>query len=303
VSLGRGQFALSASTDGPGTKAKIAGFMDMIDDIGKDALAKAIVDTYVDGSMPTFVLDYLSVAKLVPKNHIRIIKGLIDDCKEIGCQLIGGETAEHSNTFKYNWMFDMAVFSIGFPIPFLKMDDVMPGQRIFGWPSGCLAANGYSLVRKTLGLNDIPSKVRRRLEKTYSELGGRTLAEVLLRPTPIWINEIENERNRGVWFCGHAHITGGGLIDNPPRIIPKDCKAVIDRSAWQRPPIFRLIQDKGKISQFEMDRTFNNGIMMISIVSHNSSFAIDNPEAIEIGVVEKRRDDEPRVQLIGEYSD
>lgn len=296
------QIKLSASTDGPGSKAKIAGYVDMIDNIGVDALAMAIVDTYVAGSLPAYVLDYLSVAKLIPERYIRIIIRFIEACKQVGCRLIGGETAEHSNTFKYNWMFDMAVFSIGFPILGLKMDSVKPGQKIYGWPSGGVAANGFSLVREVFGLNEVPSRVRRRLESEYLWLGNKSLAEVLLQPTPIWINDIEAERKKGVIFSGHAHITGGGLEDNPPRILPIDCKAVIDRGTWQRPPIFSLIQAKGRIDKFEMDRTFNNGLMMISVVS-DDGVSITNPNAIEIGIVEKKKDKESQVQLINNYND
>jgi phosphoribosylformylglycinamidine cyclo-ligase len=207
------------------------------------------------------------------------------------------------NFFKYDWMVDLVTFVIGFPSPGLARHEIKAGDIVLGWPSQGLASNGYTLVRKVFNLDVSPSKARRKLERIYPELGYRPLYETLLDPTPIWIKEIENLRSRHVKFSAHAHITGGGLVDNPPRILStKDVKVVIERNSWQRPPIFGLIQDKGKVPYKNMDRTFNNGIMMISIVDEKEMPKLKKYQfPFKIGVIEKRKSSEPPVVLTGGY--
>jgi len=298
---------LSSSTDGVGTKLMLAALMEMYGGIGQDAVAMSAVDTYVNGEKPAYLLGYFATGKLNPEKHIKIIESVIQGCQLAGCKLIGGETAEMPNFFLYDWMVDLVTFVIGFPNP---PDPRFPeawcpvetGQKVYGWPSNGPASNGFSLIRKVFGLNDSPSKVRRKLSRNYVDLGNRSLAEVLLAPTPIWIKEIEKARSSGVHFPGHAHITGGGLVENPPRILPKHLKMVIDKNSWQRPPIFRLIQEKGKVPKSDMDRTFNNGVMLISIACDGGR-PLEDENAFEVGTIEKRRTKDLPVVFTGEYND
>lgn len=288
---------LVASTDGPGTKIILAAMIEDFSGIGQDVVAMSAVDTYVSGQRPTYLLDSLKVAKLNPELHIEIIKSIIKGCKQAGCVLVGGETAEMPDLFRYNWMVDVDTFVIGFSDPELSFIEVKPGQKVWGWPSYGPGSNGFSLLRKVFKLKEAPSKVRKRLERSWPELGGRTLAEVLLKPTPIWILAIEQKRRHGVKFAGHAHITGGGMPGNIPRILPGNCKIIIDRSSWPRPPIFRLTQELGNVPDKDMDRTFNQGIMVVSIVAEGD---IGQPS---IGQVERRQGNEPQVEFIGKYND
>ena len=291
---------IDASNDGTGTKIILAALAEKFYGIGQDAVAMGAVDTYVSGSMPKYLLDTLDVAELRPELHIQIIESVIRGCIIAGCRLIGGETAELPDMFKYPWMVNLNVASIGFPTPELEYVPVKAGQRVYGWLSHGVASNGFSLIREIFKLKDDPSVVRRRLQKKWKGFAEQTLADVLLQPTPIWIREIEQERKRGVWFAGHAHITGGGMIDNFPRILPPELKAVIYRNAWKRPPIFSLIQQEGQVSDEDMDRTFNQGIMVGSIVS---AIGKQPSTPLLIGVVETRKDNEPQVQFTGAYSD
>lgn len=292
---------IKACTDGTGTKAIIAAVMDMMDGIGQDAAAMSVVDAYVAGVRPLYLLDSLQVAVLDPYKHIKIIDSIIRACESSGCLLVGGETAELPDLFKYEWMFNVDTFVVGFEAPELSFAPVEPWQLIYGWPSCGPGSNGYSLIRNVFGLKTPPSKMRRKLERKYKALDS-TLAEALLIPTPIWIPDVEKQRARGVIFAGHAHITGGGMVENIPRILPKNCKAVIKRHKWERPPIFKLIQKLGKVKQVEMDRVFNQGIMMISIVDPEGPL-INHPSAIKIGEVRRRNISESQVEFIGKYRD
>ncbi len=291
------------STDGTGTKAILAAMIEHFDGIGQDAVAMGVIDTYVAGARPDGVLDNLDIAVLDPDKHIKIIDSVIRACKMAGCVLLGGETAELPDMFKHDWMFNLNVMSIGFDDQNLEFADMESGQSVYCWPSYGPASNGFSLLRKVFGLKERPSRARKKLERVWSDLGG-PLYESLLRPTPIWIKEIEALREEGVEFAGHAHITGGGLIDNPARILSDRFKMVIDRSSWSRPPIFPLVQDLGKISVADMDRTFNNGIMIISVpIEDDETIGFYSEHATLIGVIEDRDHDEPPVILTGKYND
>ena len=292
---------IKASVDGVGTKLHLLSLTDMLEVAGRDAVAMAC-DTYYAGNMPAFALDHLSVEKLDPERHIKVIDGVIDGCLKAGCRLIGGETAEEPGTYRYPWRFNLDVMMIGFPSEELAFVPVSPWDLVYGWPSDYPGANGFSLARKVFALEDSPKKVRRRLERYWPELGS-TLTEALLGPTPIWVKNIEDSRIKGaVKFAGHAHITGGGMAGNISRVLPEDLKVVINRGAWKRPPIFRLMQEIGKVSDSEMDRTFNQGIMVASIVSFATYHLIDH-NALPIGKVEHREGDEPQVEFVGEYND
>jgi len=302
----KGAKIVKASVDGVGTKLHLLSLTDMLEVAGRDAVAMAC-DTYYAGNMPAFALDHLSVEKLNPERHIRVIDGVIRGCLDAGCRLIGGETAEEPGTYPYPWRFNLDVMIIGFPSEEVAFVPVEPGQLVYGWHSGFPGANGFSLLRRVFKLDDSPQKVRRRLERYWPELGS-TLAEALLGPTPIWVNAIEDYRKRGMVFSGHAHITGGGMVGNIPRIIPGNLKVVIDRKRWRRPAIFRLAQELGNVTDAEMDRTFNQGIIVVSLVSMKHRYGIiglgdTTGSLVCIGGVSERLGNEPQVEFVGEYND
>lgn len=260
----------------------------------------SLFDCYCNGAHPVGLVDVVDCEKLVPGKHIGIIDGLILACKMAGeCVLIGGETAELPGMYKYDWVVNVNTFAIGEPDPQIVNRLVWSGQKVYGWPSHGLGSNGFSLARRVFGLCGEPEEIRERLFEKRADFEG-SLADGLLFPAPIWINEIERERASGVRFGAHAHITGGGLVDNVPRVLPDNLKVVIDRFAWRRPPIFRLIQEVGGVSPSEMDRVFNQGIMAVSIVDQGS---ISSAKAIRIGEVMHRKADEPQVEFVGEYND
>ncbi|MEA3450069.1 MAG: AIR synthase related protein [Patescibacteria group bacterium] len=292
-----------ASTDGVGTKLKLAALLDYYLGVGQDVVAMSAVDTYVNGEKPAYFLDYFATGKLDPEKHIEVIESVIAGCKLAGCKLIGGESAEMQGFFKHDWFIDLVSFVIGFPEPSMRKRPIEVGQKVMGWFSHCPASNGFSLINKTFGLlDDDLDVVKGRLCQSYPSLGGQELWQALLAPTPIWINEIEKARAEGTIFARHIHNTGGGLVDNPPRVLPDNFKMAIKKNSWQRPPIFRLIQDKGNVPAHDMDRTFNNGIMVLSIVSDEGQPLV-NENAVEIGRIEKRKGNEKKVEFIGEYVD
>lgn len=320
---GRGEIPLgakrvNASCDGTGTKIILAAILEMFEGIGQDAVAMSVVDTYVSGSLPLYLLDVLNVGKLNPDVHIKIIESVIQGCLKAGCRLIGGETAELPGMFKYPWMINLDTFVVGFPNPDMAFIPLESGQRVYGWPSYGPASNGFSLlreifgltlkegllqpIRESLGMEGSLKKERQSLGRHWSELGS-TLAQALLEPTPIWIQQIEEARRNGAKFAGHAHITGGGMPGNIPRILTSNTKVkvVIERSEWPRPRIFRLVQEVGKVSPEEMDRTFNQGVMLISITAKDGKEL--NRPAMLIGEVQRRKRDEPQLVLTGQYRD
>jgi len=304
LTIPTGAAKASCSVDGTGTKILVAALLGNFKGIGQDAVAMAAVDSYVAGHLPHTILDVIGLEILVPNLHIQIIDSIIAACRLTGCRLLGGETAELPGMYKHPWAVNLDAFCLAFPSPepvITGIQNIQPKHKIYGWPSHGVASNGFSLVREIFNLKDDPDEARSNLIDTYPALNGRTLAECLLKPTPIWISEIERARKElRVKFAAHAHITGGGLVGNIPRILPPDLKAVIGRDYWQRPPIFPLIQRRGKISTKEMDTVFNQGIMMLSIPTDNID-ALANTDAIEIGEVRTRREDEPQVQFTGTF--
>lgn len=251
---------LVSGTDGVGTKLMIAFNTGRHDTIGIDAVAMCVNDVLVQGAEPLFFLDYLAVGKLTPEKVADIVKGIADGCRQAGCALIGGETAEMPGFYQEE-EYDVAGFVVGA----VDRDKIIDGSKIkcgdtlIGIPSSGLHSNGYSLARKVLlevgGLS---------LDSYVEEL-GRTLGEELLEPTVIYARHvlplIEKYEIKGM-----AHITGGGLTENIPRILPKDLNAVIYPETWKMKPIFNLIKKIGGIEEQEMFRTFNMGIGMVLIV-------------------------------------
>lgn len=296
---------VKGSVDGVGTKLKIAGLVGVVNTVGQDAVAMSAVDMYVSGCQPKYILDYLAVEKLLPEFHIGVIDGVIMACQLAGCRLIGGETAEMPGFFKYPWLFDLTTSVIGFSNPGLVFIPVKECQLVLGWFSNGAGSNGFSLLRKVFGLNGSPSEVRKKLNKKWVDFNGKTLAEVLLKPTPIHIKQLELERENGVLFSGHAHITGGGMVDNIPRILPPKLKVVIDRSTWVRPAIFSVAQKIGNIRTEEMDHVFNQGIMVASIFDpmRGASCPHSYGYATIIGKVARRKGGESQVQFVGKFSE
>ena len=251
---------LVSSTDGVGTKLKIAFLMDRHDTVGIDLVAMCVNDIVVSGAKPLFLLDYLATSKLDTEKSMKVVSGIVKGCIEAECSLIGGETAEMPGFYKKG-EYDLAGFAVGIVEDSQLIDGsgVTVGDKLIGIASSGLHSNGYSLVRKV-----ILDQHKMDLEKRVEEI-GELLGEELLRPTRIYVKTILN-LTRDFSIGGIAHITGGGITGNLPRIIPKGCKAIVHRGAWDIPPIFSFVKEKGKISEEEMLRTFNNGIGMILIV-------------------------------------
>jgi phosphoribosylformylglycinamidine cyclo-ligase len=254
---------LVSSTDGVGTKLKIAHLMNRHDTVGIDLVAMGVNDILTQGAEPLFFLDYFVCGKLDVDVAEQVIRGIAEGCRQAGCVLIGGETAEHPGDFA-NGEYDLAGFVVG-ALERKKILDpkaIAAGDVLVGLPSSGLHSNGYSLARKIL-LEVGKLKLRARIPEL-----GRSLGEELLLPTRIYARVIAAVLHCGA-VKGMAHITGGGIAGNLPRVLPHGLGAWIDRRSWKAPPIFDLIQRMGRVAADEMGRTFNNGIGMILVVDQN----------------------------------
>lgn len=256
---------LVSGTDGVGTKLKLAFMMNKHDTIGQDAVAMCVNDILVQGAEPLFFLDYIAVDKVDSQKVADIVKGVANACKESGCALIGGETAEMHGFYAKD-EYDIAGFCVGV----VEKDRMITGAKVkagdilIGLPSSGVHSNGFSLVRKI-----IFDKMEYNL-KTYISEFGCSLGEKLLTPTKLYPKTILPIIKK---FDIHAmvHITGGGFYDNIPRVLPKDCDAVIDTGTWQIPAVFKKLQEWGEVRWQEMYRTFNMGIGMILVVDENEA--------------------------------
>lgn len=252
---------LVASTDGVGTKLKVAFMMNRHRTVGIDLVAMSVNDVITQGAEPLFFLDYFSTGKLRPKILLDVIRGIADGCRMAGCALMGGETAEMPSFYE-DGEYDLGGFCVGVvdrsDIP--NPTSVGAGDLIIGLSSSGLHSNGYSLARKVL-LDHAGLDLRRKV----AEL-GQSLGDELLTPTRIYASLFKNPGVRRR-IKGMAHITGGGIVENLPRVLPPGHRAFLHRSAWSVPPIFDLIARLGQVSQTEMDRTFNNGIGLVLIVA------------------------------------
>jgi phosphoribosylformylglycinamidine cyclo-ligase len=252
---------LVSGTDGVGTKLKIAFAMDKHDTIGIDAVAMCVNDIIVQGAEPLFFLDYLACDKVIPEKIEAIVKGIADGCEQSGCALIGGETAEMPGVYS-DGEYDIAGFTVGI-VDKKKIIDgttISPGDIILGLASSGVHSNGFSLVRKLL-LEEKGYKLQDRVEGL-----GDLLGNVLLTPTKLYVKPILSILEK-VKIKGMAHITGGGFIENIPRVLPANVNAHIEYGCWPILPIFELMQREGKISNNDMFRTFNMGIGMVIVVS------------------------------------
>jgi len=273
------QPVLVSSVDGVGTKLKIATTLAKHDTIGIDLVNHCVNDILTCGAEPLFFLDYIAMGKLVPEQVEAIARGLAQACREVGCALIGGETAEMPGLYAGE-DYDL----VGFIIGVVEKDKIIMGKAItagdavIGLPSSGLHTNGYSLVRKIFGINQ--------LGDYYPEL-GRTLGEELLEPHRCYYHQLKPLLP---FIKGMAHITGGGLIDNVPRILPEGMAAQFQSQAWAVPPIFQLIRQQGNVEQQEMYHVFNMGIGMVLICSASDVDQLTKtlPEAKVIGEVVKQ---------------
>ncbi|MBW5445692.1 phosphoribosylformylglycinamidine cyclo-ligase [Cohnella sp. CFH 77786] len=252
---------LVSGTDGVGTKLKLAFQMDKHDTIGIDAVAMCVNDVVVTGAEPLFFLDYLATGKLVPEKIEAIVKGVADGCAQAGCALIGGETAEMPGMYQ-DGEYDIAGFTVGI-VDKRKIVDgsfIKPGDAVIGLGSSGVHSNGFSLVRSLLLEQKGYS-----LSDKLPELEGRTLGDTLLEPTRIYVKPIL-KLLESVQVKGMAHITGGGFIENIPRVLPEGVNVDIKRGSWPVLPIFGLMQRDGGISDRDMYTTFNMGIGMVLVI-------------------------------------
>ncbi len=273
---------LVSSVDGVGTKLKLANFLNKHDTVGVDLVNHCINDILTCGASPLFFLDYLATGKLLPEKVADIVSGIAHACKEAGCALIGGETAEMPGMYQGE-DYDLAGFIVGAveKKAILTGKYIAEGDIILGLPSSGLHTNGYSLVRKVFKIDRNPSVLQQRFPGLK-----RTLGQELLEPHRCYYSELKPFLNK---VNGLAHITGGGFEGNIPRIIPSGLAAEINKNAWTIPPIFKLIQEQGKIKEEEMYRVFNVGIGMIIICSPQRAMKLKMalPECIIIGKVVK----------------
>lgn len=251
---------LVSGTDGVGTKLKLAFVMDCHDTIGIDCVAMCVNDVLCCGAKPLFFLDYLALGKNKPERVADIVAGVAEGCVQAGCALIGGETAEMPGFYSEE-EYDIAGFCVGIVDreKIIRKETAEEGDVLIGLPSSGVHSNGFSLVRHLIEMD------RETLLQKPKELNGKTLGEALLAPTVIYVKPMlklmESVRPKGI-----AHITGGGFFENIPRALPKGLCAHIDRGAWEVPYLFRLLQEKGSISDTEMFSTFNMGVGMCVVV-------------------------------------
>ena len=286
---------LVSSTDGVGTKLKIAHLMDKHDTIGIDLVAMSVNDVVVQGAEPLFFLDYLATGKIELEKSVQIVEGIVAGCRQAGCTLIGGETAEMPGFYK-DGEYDLAGFCVGV-VDSEKLIDgstISVNDRVIGVASSGLHSNGFSLARKIL-LDDAKLQVADKVSGLE-----KTIGEELLEPTKIYVKPILNLL-KNFNIKGLVHITGGGFYDNIPRIIPQSCRCIISRNSWEIPPVFHVIKEIGQVDEKEMFRVFNMGIGMMIVVPEKESEEVAHrlevlgEKAFIIGSVEKREKEQELV--------
>ncbi len=289
---------LVSSTDGVGTKLKLAFQLDRHGTVGIDLVAMCVNDIIVQGAEPLFFLDYLATGMLAPEKAAEIVKGIAEGCRQAGCALIGGETAELPG-FYSDGEYDLAGFTVGVVDRDAIIDGstIQVGEVVIGIASNGLHSNGYSLARRIV--ND---RLDGNLDAVLPEL-NEPLGEAMLRPTRIYVKSILNLL-RDFEIQGMAHITGGGLLENVPRILPRHCKAVIRKGSWPKMPLFEVLREAGKLEEKELYRTFNYGIGMVLVVRKNTADDILSrlqglkEQAYIIGEIAACDDQNPQVELV-----
>ncbi|MBI2916854.1 MAG: phosphoribosylformylglycinamidine cyclo-ligase [Chloroflexi bacterium] len=284
---------LVSSADGVGTKLKVAIALGRYDTVGQDIVNHCVNDILVLGARPLFFLDYIGAGRLQPEMVAEVVRGASAACSAVGCALIGGETAEMPGLYA-SGDFDLVGFIVGVVERRAIIDgsSISRGDLLLGLPSSGLHTNGYSLVRRLFALDEHSPK---EWDRYHKELGA-TLGETLLQVHRCYLPAVQPVLP---WVKGLAHVTGGGLPGNLPRIIPDGLGARIELGSWKVPPLFRLIQEKGDIPDDEMFRVFNMGIGMVVVCSPDHAPEVEHalPEAIRIGQIVARRR-EPRVTFV-----
>ena len=286
---------LVAGTDGVGTKLRLAFEWDRHDTIGQDLVAMSVNDILVQGAEPLFFLDYFACGKLTVDTAATVVGGIAKGCELSGCALIGGETAEMPGMYPPG-EYDLAGFAVGAveKSKIITGNTIVPGDVVLAIGSSGAHSNGYSLVRKI---------IERAGAKPSDDLGGRPLGDVVMAPTEIYVKpllKLISEIN----VKGMAHITGGGLVDNVPRVLPENTQAVLHRDSWQMPELFRWLQMKGGVADAEMVRVFNCGIGMVVIVSPDQadaaikSLTAQGLKSWVVGEVVERPKDAPQTIVI-----
>jgi phosphoribosylformylglycinamidine cyclo-ligase len=286
---------LVSGTDGVGTKLRLAFEWNRHDTIGQDLVAMSVNDILVQGAEPLFFLDYFACGKLTVDTAATVVAGIAKGCELSGCALIGGETAEMPGMYPPG-EYDLAGFAVGAveKSKIITGNSIVPGDVVLAIGSSGAHSNGYSLVRKI---------IERAGAKPTDDLGGRPLGDVVMAPTEIYVKpllKLISEIN----VKGMAHITGGGLVDNVPRVLPENTQAVLHRDSWQMPELFRWLQMKGGVADAEMVRVFNCGIGMVVIVDPSQvdtaiqSLAAQGLKAWTVGEVIERPKDAPQTIVI-----
>ncbi len=289
---------LVSATDGVGTKLKVARMMDKHDTVGIDLVAMSANDVVVQGAEPLFFLDYIATGKIDLEKSVKIVEGVTKGCIEAGCALIGGETAEMPECYNDN-EYDLAGFCVGIVNADKLIDgsEISVGDRIIGLASNGIHSNGFSLARKVLF-----ERGKLTIDDKAPGLDN-SIGTELLRPTKIYVKPILN-LIKNFNIKGAAHITGGGFIDNIPRVLPNPCQAIITRGSWDIPPIFDVIKDRGNINEMEMLKVFNMGIGMMIVVSDRDLKEVLErlgglgQQAYAIGVIEKRSTKQKAISFV-----
>ena len=259
---------LVSGTDGVGTKLKIAFIMDKHDTVGIDCVAMCVNDIVCAGATPLFFLDYIACGKNQPQRIEQIVSGIAEGCRQAGCALIGGETAEMPGFYPQE-EYDLAGFSVGIVDKEKILDgrNIVPGDVLVALASNGVHSNGFSLVRKALDIENAD------LKTVLPELGC-CLGDELLKPTRIYVRPVKALLESGLKVKGISHITGGGLYENVPRMLPDNIVAKITTSSIPVPPIFTMIQEKGNIPERDMYNTFNMGIGLVMAVAKEDAAAV-----------------------------
>ncbi len=286
---------LVSGTDGVGTKLKLAFEMNKHDTIGQDLVAMSVNDILVQGAEPLFFLDYFACGKLDVNTGEQVVAGIAKGCELSGCALIGGETAEMPGMYPAG-EYDLAGFAVGAveKARIITGKTIRPGDAVLGLASSGPHSNGYSLIRKIVEVSGA---------KLDSDFHGKSLGETLLEPTCIYVKSLL-ALMRETEVKGLAHITGGGLLENIPRILADDLNAVLDGKAWQFPPVFQWLMEQGQVELREMHRTFNCGIGMVLVVAADdaeraAAFLAERGETVyRIGRIEQRSEGQPQTVVV-----
>ena len=284
---------LVASTDGVGTKVKLAAQHNRWQGIGQDIVNHCLNDILVQGARPLFFLDYVAADKLVPENIAAIVTGMADACRDAGCALLGGETAEMPGVYTPG-SCDVAGTIVGLvdrPALLPRTQEMQPGDLLLGLPSSGPHTNGYSLIRRLLADRDLSQPLE----------DGQTLLDALLAPHRSYLPAVRALQEAGVIIKGLAHITGGGFADNLPRILPSGLRARIDRNSWDVPPLFRRLLIWSGMERDEAYRVFNMGIGMVVVIPAGQASRAQSalPDAVFIGALADSDRAEPDVEMLG----